>query len=127
MDRHPSNGGSGIVECDLPQWCKTRIGPVMIHKASTSPPHTHVRVGETPDRSCDSSLASRRQSSLCHSAGGESSLHISLPPWSVSPRLFHATRGKKECVPLTLLLEGLEASHSKGEATFFQPPRRADR
>src|SRR6266496_5869066 len=66
MDRHPSNGGSGIVECDLPQWCKTRIGPVMIHKARTSPPHTHVRVGETPDRSCDSSLASRRQSSLCH-------------------------------------------------------------
>src|SRR5437660_9393296 len=66
MDRQPSNGGSGIVECDLPQWCKTRIGPVMIHKARTSPPHTHVRVAETPNRRGDSSLASRRQSSLCH-------------------------------------------------------------
>src|SRR6266567_1291258 len=65
MNRHPPNGGSGIVERDLPQWCETGVGAVMIHKAGASSSHTHVRVEQTPDRSSDSSLASRRQGSLC--------------------------------------------------------------
>src|SRR6266566_6466366 len=65
MDRHPSNGRSRIVQRDLTQWCKTRIGPVMIHKACTSSSHSHVRVGETPDRRSDSSFACTRQSGLC--------------------------------------------------------------
>src|SRR5229473_3998721 len=65
MNSHPPNGGSGIVERDLPQWCETGVGAVMIHKAGTSSSHTHVRVGETPDRSSNSSFACTRQSGLC--------------------------------------------------------------
>jgi hypothetical protein len=53
------------VERHLPQWLKTRVGTVMIQKACASLSHAHVRVGQTPDRSSDSSLASRRQSGLC--------------------------------------------------------------
>jgi hypothetical protein len=65
MDRHPPNGGSGIVERNLPQWRKTRIGTVMIQKSSASSSYSHVRVGQTPDDSSDSSLAFRSQSGLC--------------------------------------------------------------
>src|SRR5258708_35767047 len=65
MTRRPPNGGSGIVERDLPQWCETGVGAVMIHKAGASPSHSHVRVGQTPDRSSNSSFACTRQSGLC--------------------------------------------------------------
>lgn len=53
------------MERDLPQWRETRVGAVMIRKAGASPSHTHVWVGQTPYRSSDSNLASRRQGSLC--------------------------------------------------------------
>jgi hypothetical protein len=65
MDSHPPNRGSGIVESDLPQWRKARVGAVMIQKSSASSSYSHVRVGQTPDHSSDSSLTCRGQSGLC--------------------------------------------------------------
>ena len=50
---------------DLPQWLKTRVGAVMIHKAGASSSHSHVWVGQAPDHRSDSSLAFRRQGGLC--------------------------------------------------------------
>jgi len=57
MYRHAADRSGQVMKRHPLELSKTRIGAVMIQKASTSPSHTRIRVGEAPEHGSDSCLA----------------------------------------------------------------------